>query len=477
MSLTFLCLSLVWTGMVAGAAEAFTRGPVRPHFAQTVWRMGAGLMALPWLALAAFALFPAAPLILPEISHFGELGQADAAIGAAVTAALPLKSTPQINLPALLMAFLITGWTVRGIAYALSHARLNALQSAARPVSNLRLVTDMQNWTNQLGLARTPELAIIPGHRSPFVAGLFTRTLYLPASLEKAPHASLIIAHECVHIARGDLATRPVERAIADLLWFSPFAWLARARLDYYREAVCDAETVALTNAPVAYARALANVARAVSKTPVLPVAAFILPQKRKTLPMRISAILTPSPATPRLRTGLASAVALIALPFALAQGVQGQPANSPQVFSAPVITHADARITSPYGERPNPFKPGTTAYHSGVDIGAPIGASVQTPGGATVLFAGRKSDAYGNVVDLQLTQSGDIMRFSQLSEVTVQTGDTLLAGTQVGLVGKSGRATGPHLHLEYMRPETDGDAGAVSHDDPQTVPGLVIIG
>ena len=475
MSAGFLLISLVWSAVAAGFAEALTRRAPQPHFAQIVWRVAAGFMLLPWLGLALSPLSPAAPLNLPAFDPLSDFAGQAAALSGSLSA-LPLQPQTGPDLSTLLLAALLTGWIVRAIAIALSHVRLATLRSTSTAMDAPHLITEIGNWAETLGLARPPKLAAIQGAHSPFVSGLFQRTLYLPASMKTAPHAGLIIAHECIHIHRGDLITRPLERAIADILWFSPFAWLARRRLDYYREAVCDAETVSLTRAPVAYARALSDVTRTLHHVRPMPVAAFITQKKRKLLPMRISAILTPPKQTSRKRIALGLAGALIAAPLAIAQGISTPQAGTAQSFSAPVITHPDAKITSTFGERPDPFNKGTTKFHRGVDIGAPTGAPVKTPTGATVLFAGHNSASYGNVVDLRLTASGDVIRFSQLSEVAVQTGDTLLAGTRIGRVGQSGRATGPHLHMEYIVPSASGAAEDVTYENPADIDGLTLI-
>lgn len=475
MSASFLIMALVWSGLAAGFAECLTRGSAGPHFAQAVWRIAAGFMLLPWAGLVLSALFPAASIALPNLAPLPDFAIHDSALSGPLSA-LPLQPRAGPELSAILLAILLTGWIVRAIAIALSHARLAALQSASTPLETPHLVAEAGKWADALTLPYTPQLATLPGHHSPFVTGVFRRTVYLPEALKTRASAGLIIAHECIHISRGDLITRPMERAIADILWFSPFAWLARRRLDYYREAVCDRETVALTEAPIAYARALSEVARTLHHARPMPVAAFITPKKRKLLPMRISAILTPATATSKSRIGLGLAGALIAAPLAIAQGVSSPQADIAQSFSAPVITHPEAKITSHFGERPDPFNKGATRFHRGVDIGVPTGAPVQAPAGATVIFAGHKSEAYGNVVDLRLTDSGDVLRFSQLSEVAVQTGDTLRAGTRLGRVGQSGRATGPHLHMEYILPAATNAAEDVVYQNPADIDGLTLI-
>jgi murein DD-endopeptidase MepM/ murein hydrolase activator NlpD len=90
---------------------------------------------------------------------------------------------------------------------------------------------------------------------------------------------------------------------------------------------------------------------------------------------------------------------------------------------------------------------------HMGVDFAAPQGTPVYAASSGVVLNAdiGSLSDAFGQVV---LIEHGDKLQSlsAHLSRIDVQIGDFVQAGQQIGLVGKTGRATGPHLHFELWR-------------------------
>ena len=82
---------------------------------------------------------------------------------------------------------------------------------------------------------------------------------------------------------------------------------------------------------------------------------------------------------------------------------------------------------------------------HSGMDIAAPAGTPVKVPIAGTVLDTG----AYffnGNAVFVDHGR-GLISMYCHLSSIDVQPGQRLEAGTRIGAVGMTGRATGPHLH------------------------------
>lgn len=82
---------------------------------------------------------------------------------------------------------------------------------------------------------------------------------------------------------------------------------------------------------------------------------------------------------------------------------------------------------------------------HSGIDIRVPEGAPVMAPAAGKVQVT---NDYFfnGNTVLIDHGQ-GLISLFCHLSRIDVKAGDTIQQGQQIGLVGKTGRATGPHLH------------------------------
>ena len=110
-------------------------------------------------------------------------------------------------------------------------------------------------------------------------------------------------------------------------------------------------------------------------------------------------------------------------------------------------------RVSSAFGLRNDPFT-GATRQHSGIDLAAPRGTSIEAVRGGTVQFAGTKG-GYGNIV---IIDHGDGLttRYAHCDRLDVTEGDTVSAGTPIGTVGSTGRATGPHLHFEVRQ---DGNA------------------
>lgn len=106
------------------------------------------------------------------------------------------------------------------------------------------------------------------------------------------------------------------------------------------------------------------------------------------------------------------------------------------------------SRITSNFGMRTDPFskRPG---WHGGIDMGAGWNAPIIAAGPGTVIYAGTKS-GYGRVVDIDHGQ-GFVSRYGHLNKVLAKRGQDVAIGDKVGLMGSSGRSTGPHLHYEVL--------------------------
>ena len=103
-------------------------------------------------------------------------------------------------------------------------------------------------------------------------------------------------------------------------------------------------------------------------------------------------------------------------------------------------------RITSPFGMRTHPIT-GIYKLHTGTDIGAPLGADFVAANDGIVIKAGYNG-AYGNMV--MLDHGGGIQTlYAHGSEILVEEGQIVKAGTPILKVGSTGYSTGPHAHFE----------------------------
>jgi murein DD-endopeptidase MepM/ murein hydrolase activator NlpD len=121
------------------------------------------------------------------------------------------------------------------------------------------------------------------------------------------------------------------------------------------------------------------------------------------------------------------------------------------------------APTTSGFGWRTHPIT-GSRRFHSGVDIGAPMGAPVVAAGSGIVITAGRLG-GYGNAIVIQHNGVQQTL-YGHLSEVFVLPGQRIEQGTVIGRVGSTGNSTGPHLHFESRMSTVDGWVAVDPGDD-----------
>ena len=86
------------------------------------------------------------------------------------------------------------------------------------------------------------------------------------------------------------------------------------------------------------------------------------------------------------------------------------------------------------------------SAPHAGLDIGAKAGSVVTSPADGVVRLAEGPFTLEGNLVMIDHGM-GLVSAFLHLSRIDVRLGDTVKMGQPIGLVGATGRTTGPHLH------------------------------
>ena len=114
--------------------------------------------------------------------------------------------------------------------------------------------------------------------------------------------------------------------------------------------------------------------------------------------------------------------------------------------YSLPV---SKGYVSSAYGKRLDPFN-GNQRHHNGIDIAAKHGSKIQAIASGFVTFSGRKG-AYGNVIDIHHSDSLK-SRYAHLDTIKVKKGEVVRKGETIATMGKTGRATGSHLHLEVWK-------------------------
>jgi murein DD-endopeptidase MepM/ murein hydrolase activator NlpD len=121
-------------------------------------------------------------------------------------------------------------------------------------------------------------------------------------------------------------------------------------------------------------------------------------------------------------------------------------PGKLPNASFIPSLWPVMGRITSPFGERLDPFD-GEGEFHTGLDIASHYDDGVRAAADGVVTWTGRR-EGYGRVVILD-HGFGITTWYAHLAAYDVQVGERVKRGEVVAQEGESGRATGPHVHFE----------------------------
>jgi murein DD-endopeptidase MepM/ murein hydrolase activator NlpD len=108
----------------------------------------------------------------------------------------------------------------------------------------------------------------------------------------------------------------------------------------------------------------------------------------------------------------------------------------------------AEYELGSPFGVREDPIN-GRSSFHTGLDLDAPYDSKVYATAPGVVTYAGYRGD-YGKIVEID-HGNGIATRYAHLHQYTVSVGQHVAAHQQIGYLGSTGRATGPHVHYEVV--------------------------
>ena len=117
--------------------------------------------------------------------------------------------------------------------------------------------------------------------------------------------------------------------------------------------------------------------------------------------------------------------------------------------FAAPLRNYHVSRITSRFGLRRDP-RYNREEFHYGIDIKARAGEKVYAAAAGTVTFAGRQR-GFGKLI---IIDHGDRVStvYGHLSTLSVKEGERIANDQIIGTVGRTGNATGIHLHFEIRK-------------------------
>lgn len=216
------------------------------------------------------------------------------------------------------------GWMVRKNQEV---RRLVGLSTEASPEGNAAL----RRVAAEVGLRRLPRLGLTSQDHSPAVWGWFQPVILLPQALaDSLSPAGLrdVLAHELIHLRRGDLWLNLPQAFLQAFWWWNPVVWLANARIRMWREQTVDDAVMALSREEEAsYPQTLVEVARFCAARPTLSLGFVGILESRGSLRHRVLRLVNAPPAR-RTRLGWSGwmvvlLVAVLALPMAFARRVE----------------------------------------------------------------------------------------------------------------------------------------------------------
>jgi murein DD-endopeptidase MepM/ murein hydrolase activator NlpD len=115
---------------------------------------------------------------------------------------------------------------------------------------------------------------------------------------------------------------------------------------------------------------------------------------------------------------------------------------------STPSIWPARGWLSSRFGYRNSPFS-SAREFHRGIDISTRMNAPIVAPADG-VVFGVDWDDGFGKTLVIK-HGNGLTTLYAHLNKILVKRGKSVKRGEKIGLVGTTGRSTGPHLHYEVF--------------------------
>ncbi|MFH1883148.1 MAG: M56 family metallopeptidase [Planctomycetota bacterium] len=353
-----------------------------------------------WLIILAKCLVP--PLftvsvaILPEEKPAMALEPVDISIAEPVVSSSAPVLTPPAHIvrekPARVTArqWLGFGWIV-GVAAFLLFALVKALRTdfwlwrQRKPLPAEPLI-EIENLFSGLDLKTLPKVWLVDGIGQPFVWGLLSGSIYLPADFVKvnsSEHCRGVLGHELSHILRFDASVNLLQVFAQAVFWFHPFVWWANRKIRAEREKCCDEMAIACLNAQAKdYSRAIVDTLVAEYKS-TRPIPSLAVAGPVKNIEERIKTMLRPGkkfykhPSLPAV--AIVVLTALLAVPTTVVLTVKAEnQATTDSADEAPIFG--------------TPTNLGPTVNSSAADYDPSISAD-----GLSLYFASRRTGGYGN--------------------------------------------------------------------------------
>ncbi len=400
--------------------------------------------------------------IVPPRLLLDSFSQASHWVGSAHHAELP-------NVVSWSEPFAVAIWSLCGLGVSVRLWQLGRqwrhLQHLAAVSTPLSITTLLADFPESLRTEATAAFAHLQRHQiqlrqqqaatSPFVFGCWRLYLILPSHFQQlaAEDRWLMLQHELCHIQRRDPQQLLLWRLLGALCWFNPV--LSRLERAFIRAMELTVDQQVLAQQPTLayrYGQVLLRCLKSQQQT-CSPQAGFAQHAAEDSFyRQRLFLLFQPVPAAAygQRRWWAAAILLLVCLVHLFRSQWQLFP-SAPLQWQWPL---QQVTINSAFGVQSalRQYRP-----HTGLDLDGNSGDLVMAAAAGTVLVADSHS-LHANLGHVVLIDHGDGYQtlYAHLQQSQVRPGQHIAAGAPIGLVGSTGKATGPHLHFELLH---DGQA------------------
>ena len=349
-------VEFLWHGAAIGAISASVLFALRRASAQARYLVACtGLVLMAVLPVVTTVGHLRAAAIAPPAGAEGAapplasgMSMLDAAVGGSSTRRT--EATPgwrawlEPRLPFVVLLW-SAGVLVLGLHLFHGWLRVGRIRRRATPLASKRWPEAVRILACRLGVVRRLQLLESALVDVPAVIGFLRPAIVVPASVLAglAPaHLEAILAHELAHVRRADYLFNVAQCVVEVLLFYHPAVWWVSRQIRLEREHCCDDLAATVCADRVTYAHALVSMEELRGRAPALAMAAT-----GGQLLNRVRRLLDPGSARgPRLSGGLAMAVMLVVLLFAVSGHVEGTPAAPIRVAAdRPAVTETAPRL------------------------------------------------------------------------------------------------------------------------------------
>ncbi len=306
----------------------------------------------------------------------------------------------------------------------------------------------LKNCKERLKIKRNIKIVIQDEIKTPAIIGAISPILLLTPNVQNLStnEIEFILMHELIHYKKKDVLIYFVLNMLKNIYWFNPVVLCILSVIKRDIEYATDEMVINKLDNYKEYCKLLVKVSCLESKKYGYVAA---MSSGKRDLERRIVMLKN------RGKIGIKSIIILsllIVMTFVFSvvlatnrvdEKIESIAENvSEEMYNSPL--EGELKISANYGERENVVTE-KKIFHNGIDFVADKGAKVMSIANGKVRNTGY-SATRGNYVEIEHEKI--ISEYNHLLKITVENGEKVAAGDEIGEVGSTGFATGPHLHL-----------------------------